>query len=87
MFTDGKMSLCNSHNTMQYWARDIKKKLKKSIKENNLDILEEVIPVVDKIIEESREAKKKGQRMENRLKSYRNHIEALGFERIGNKKK
>ena len=48
-------------------------------------ILEDVLPLVDDIIGESRIAKKKGQRMENRLKSYRGHIEALGFERKGRK--
>ena len=86
MWTSDKESLCNSHNTIQYWAKDIKKKLKKSIKEDNMTILESVLPVVDNIIKESRLAKKKGQSLENRCRLYRNHIEALGFERVGRKK-
>lgn len=85
MFTNDKMSLCTSHNTMQYWAREIKKRLKKSIKENNLDIIKDVIPIVDDIIQESRVAKKKGQNMEDRLRIYRNGIEKMGFQRAGRK--
>lgn len=76
------MSLCNSHNTIQYWARDIKKKIKKTVKDNDLSNLSEVLNLVEKIIEESRDAKKKGQRMENRLRKYRNSIESLGFSRV-----
>ena len=33
MWTSDKESLCNSHNTIQYWAKDVKKKLKKAQKE------------------------------------------------------
>lgn len=83
MWTPDKESLCSSHNTIQYWAKDIKKKLKKSIKEDNITILEDVLPVIDDIIKESRLAKKKGLNMEARLKKYHDSIVAWGFKRIG----
>lgn len=83
MFTETTESLCNSHDTMQYWAREVKKKLKKYIKEDNLSLLSDVLPLVDQIIQESRVAKKKGQRMENRLKKYYDAITSCGFRRIG----
>ena len=83
MWTSDKESLCSSHNTIQYWAKDIKKKLKKSIKEDNITILEDVLPVIDDIIKESRVAKKKGQAMENRLKKYYDSIVSWGFKRVG----
>lgn len=83
MWTSDKESLCTSHNTIQYWARDIKKKLKKSIKEDNVLILEDILPIVDNIIKESRLAKKKGLSMEARLKKYHDSIVSWGFERVG----
>lgn len=83
MWTPDKESLCNSHNTIQYWAKDIKKKLKKSIKEDNITILEDVLPVIDDIIKESRLAKKKGLNMEARLKKYYDSIVSWGFKRVG----
>lgn len=83
MFTETTESLCNSHDTMQYWAREVKKKLKKYIKEDNLSLLSDVLPLVDQIIQESRVAKKKGQRMENRLKKYYDAITSCGFRRVG----
>jgi molecular chaperone GrpE (heat shock protein) len=85
MWTPDKESLCNSHNNIQYWAKDIKRKLKKSIKKDNMTILTDIIPIVDDIIKESREAKKKGQKMENRLKKYYDSIVSWGFERVGRK--
>lgn len=83
MWTSDKESLCSSHNTIQYWAKDIKKKLKKSIKEDNITILEDVLPVIDDIIKESRVAKRKGERMESRLKKYHDSVLSWGFKRIG----
>lgn len=85
MFTNLSDSLCNSHNSILYWVREVKKSLKKEVKKNpdlesNLD---PVFSVLDKISCESRIAKRKGQHMENRLKKYRNSIESLGFERVG----
>ena len=82
MWTPDKESLCNSHNTIQYWAKDVKKKLKKSIKEGNITTLKDIIPIVDDIIKESRLAKKKGQKMENRLKKYYDSVVAWGFQRV-----
>lgn len=83
MFTDAKMSLCNSHDTISYWTRDVKKHLKKAIKENDCSKLEEILPVLNTILEETRAAKKKGQHMENRLKRYHDAVLGLGFKRIG----
>lgn len=83
MWTADKDSLCSSHDTIKYWANDIKKKLKKSIKEKDYSSVEEVIPVLNTIIQETRIAKKKGQVMENRLLKYRRSVESLGFKRIG----
>ena len=83
MFTDAKMSLCNSHDTIKYWVRDVKKNLKKAIKENDTSKLEEIIPTLNMILEETRSAKKKGQRLENRCRSYYDSIIKLGFRRVG----
>ena len=83
MFTDAKMSLCTSHDTIKYWVRDVKKNLKKAIKDEDFSKLEGIIPVLNTILEETRVAKKKGLRMEARLQKYRNSIEALGFKRVG----
>ena len=83
MWTSNKESLCNSHDTIQYWAKDVKKKLKKAQKEKDYTSITEVLPVIDDIIKESRLAKKKGQAMENRLKKYYDSIVSWGFKRIG----
>ena len=82
MWTADKESLCSSHDTIKYWANDIKKKLKKSIKNNDYSEVEEVIPILNDIISESRVAKKKGQKLESRLIKYRRSIESLGFKRV-----
>ena len=86
MFTEDMfhLSLCNSHNTIRDWAKDIKNILKKDIKSKDFShIEEEVIPIINSIIAEARVAKRKGQRMENRLKAYHDSIVALGFKREG----
>lgn len=83
MFTDAKMSLCNSHDTISYWTRDVKKNIKKAIKNKDYSKLEEIIPTLNIILEETRAAKKKGQKLENRCRAYRSHIEDLGFQRVG----
>ena len=84
MFTEYSASLCNSHNMIMYWVKDIKKHLKKGVKEGSFDPvkLEGVFQVLDSIMVETRLAKRKGQRMEARLKAYYNSIIALGFKRI-----
>ena len=86
MFTDAKMSLCNSHDTIMYWNRQVKNDLKTFIKKypESKSFLSGTLDYVNKSTEEARVAKKKGQRMDNRLKSYRNSIEKLGFERVDN---
>ena len=84
MFTDARMSLCNSHDTVKYWNREAKKVLKAYIKANpeSESFLGIALDCINKSTEETRVAKRKGQRMENRLKSYRNSIEKLGFQRV-----
>ena len=83
MWTADKESLCSSHDTIKYWANDIKKKLKKAIKSNNYSNMEENIDILNSIIKESRVAKKKGQKLENRLLAYYRAIYELGFYRKG----
>lgn len=83
MFTNAKMTLCNSHDTIKYWSREIRKKLKRIIKDKNYSMLDELFPLLTSILEETRVAKKKGQRMESRLKAYHASIIKLGFRRIG----
>ena len=84
MFTDAKMSLCNSHDTVKYWNREAKKTLKTYIKTNpeSASFLGVVLDYINKSTEETRIAKRKGQRMEARLKKYRDSIESLGFKRV-----
>ena len=83
MFTREKESLCSSHDTIKYWTMDVKKRIKKAIKEDDTSKLEELIPTLNTILAETRVAKKKGQHMENRLKSYHDNIVKLGFRRVG----
>ena len=82
MWTADKDSLCNSHDTIKYWANSVKKNLKKAIKNNNYSSIEENIDILNDIINESKVAKKKGTRLEARLIKYRKSIESLGFKRI-----
>jgi Holliday junction resolvasome RuvABC ATP-dependent DNA helicase subunit len=84
MFTNAKLSLCNSHDTITYWGKSVKRDLKAFIKAfpEHAEFLSHTLEYVNKGLEETRVAKKKGQRMENRLKSYRNSIEKLGFKRV-----
>lgn len=83
MWTADKESLCSSHDTIKYWANDIKKKLKKAIKTNDYSNTRDLIPILDDLIVETRLAKKKGQKLENRLVKYRRSVESLGFKRVG----
>lgn len=82
MWTADKESLCNSHDTIKYWANDIKKKLKKAVKTEDYSNIENLIPTLDDLIIETRLAKKKGQKLENRLIKYRRSVESLGFKRV-----
>ena len=64
-------TLCNNHNQVIFLLQQIKKT-------GDLSLINEAL-------EYTRHCKKQGQRMENRLKAYRNSIENLGFQRIGSK--
>ena len=83
MWTADKESLCSSHDTIKYWANDIKKKLKKAVKTEDYSNIKDLIPVLNDLLTETRLAKKKGQKLENRLVKYRRSVESLGFKRVG----
>ena len=85
MWTADKESLCSMHDTIKYWTNDVKKKLKKAIKDGNVESIKESVGVLNTILETTRRAKKTGQKLENRLSNYRHHIESLGFMRKGSK--
>ena len=84
MFTNAKLSLCNSHDTITYWNKGAKRDLKAYIKKHpeSESFLCDALDYINKSIEETRIAKRKGMRMEARLQKYRNSIEALGFQRV-----
>jgi len=71
-----KNSLCNRHNQIKFLINQIKKELRlKDCDKGNIQHL------LNDILAETREAKKSGQKMENRLKQYRSSIEDLGYVR------
>ena len=84
MFTDAKMSLCNSHDTITYWNRGAKRDIKAYVKKHpeSEPFLCDALDYINRSIEETRLAKKKGQRMENRLRAYFNACISLGFKRV-----
>lgn len=61
-------TLCRTHNEIIYLLQQYKKN---GNKEN-----------ISEAIKLCRQAKKMGQRMENRMRKYRDSIEKLGFQRI-----
>ena len=70
-------TLCNNHNQIIHNLQEIKKLTKdKKIRE-----------IINDTLDFSRYCKKQGQRMENRLKSYKNAITELGFQRVRKEKK
>lgn len=75
-------TICYKHNTIKYLCTEIIKKFKKGNA-----VIEDIIPKIQEILLNATEAKKQGQRMENRLKKYRNSIEKLGFTRVYSGKK
>ena len=85
MFSDKDTTLCTTHSTIIYWVREIKKDLKKYAKEHPeaSNTLDECFKKLSDITSEARVAKRKGQRMENRLRKYRTAVENLGFIRKG----
>ena len=88
MFTDGSETLCNRHDTIKYLTRDIKKKLKKAIKEKvDIQDTSSLFDTLDEILKVTKDAKRVGNRMEARLILYKRNIEALGFQRINKRGK
>lgn len=85
MFTDKDTTLCTTHSTIIYWARELKRDLKKYAKEHpEASVIEyESTKKLNDIISEARAAKRKGQRMEDRLRRYYNATISLGFVRKG----
>ena len=70
-------TLCNNHNQIIHNLQEIKKLTKD----------EKIREIVNDTLDFSRYCKKQGQRMENRLKSYKNAITELGFQRVRKEKK
>ena len=70
-------TLCNNHNQIIHNLQEIKKLTK--------DV--QIREILNDTLDFSRYCKKLGQHMENRLKSYRNAIEDLGFQRVRKEKK
>ena len=70
-------TLCNNHNQIIHNLQE-RKKLNKDAK---------IREILNDTLDFSRYCKKQGQRMENRLKSYKNAITELGFQRVRKEKK
>ena len=70
-------TLCNNHNQIIHNLQEIKKLTKD----------EKIREILNDTLDFSRYCKKQGQRMENRLKSYKNAITELGFQRVRKEKK
>ena len=77
--------MCTTHSTIIYWAKELKRDLKKYAKEHpEASVIEyESTKKLNDIISEARAAKRKGQRMEDRLRRYYNATISLGFVRKG----
>ena len=86
MFTKGKETLCNMHGSIRYWIMDVRKRLKKAIRENDFEGVKESINTLNEVLEITRKAKKAGQRMEARLVLVRRCTEMMGYIRKGCKK-
>lgn len=70
------LTICTYHNFTIGNLKQLKNRLSK---QNPQDTI--AINIICDIIKDIRQAKKLGQRMENRLKKYRKAIELLGYER------
>lgn len=70
-------TLCNNHNQIIHNLQEIKKLTKD----------EKIREILNDTLDFSRYCKKQGQRMENRLKSYKTAITELGFQRVRKEKK
>lgn len=86
MFTKEKETLCNMHGSIRYWIMDVRKRLKKAIRENDFEGVKESINTLNEVLEITRKAKKAGQRMEARLVLVRRCTEMMGYIRKGCKK-
>lgn len=75
-----KETLCNNHNDTIYDCTELIKEIK-GLKIAS-DSKNSIINRLKLIKNRSKYCKKQGQRMENRLKLYRNSIEDLGFQKI-----
>ena len=73
-------TLCNNHNDTIYDCTELIKEIKGL--EIASDSKNSIINRLKLIKNRSKFCKKQGQRMENRLKLYRNSIEDLGFQKI-----
>ena len=73
-------TLCNNHNDTIYDCTELIKAIK-GLKIAS-DSKNSIINRLKLIKNRSKYCKKQGQRMENRLKLYRNSIEDLGFQKI-----
>ena len=69
--TEFYSTICNNHNQIIYNLQQMKKYSKD----------EELRKLINESLEIVRFCKKQGQRMENRLKQYKEAIENLGFKR------
>ena len=72
-YTDVKLydTLCNNNNWVQFKLKQLRKNCKQA---ENILLINECLDIL-------RYMKTQGQRMENRLKFYVNHIESMGFKR------
>ena len=75
MYKEGQTTLCQMHNEIRYLSEQVKKDLRVGDVASARDKLTEIKKL-------TKEAKKAGQHMENRLTQYRRGVEALGFKRI-----
>lgn len=72
-------TLCNNHNENIYEIE----RIMKYVKSLNISYIEKtnIYNMLQNVKNRTKHCKKLGQRMENRLKKYRNSIESLGFTR------
>lgn len=72
-------TLCNNHNENIYEIE----RIMKYVKSLNISYVEKtnIYNMLQNVKNRTKHCKKLGQRMENRLKKYRNSIESLGFTR------
>lgn len=72
-------TLCTNHNFIIHSLRQIKHLLKTNNYKDDI-----IFEIIDECIKDVKIAKKQGEKMEKRLKKYRQAIELLGFIRKKN---